>query len=296
MRHYLSSNIDAAIGWHADFHHKSPMYEPLRPLIESFADFGEWPGIYDLQRVLERRPEPIMTLGGQALKIVRQDERPNTFAETYAPRIYLTGELQTRLGNWHDFFQYLTWFIFSKAKAVINSIHIPRARERIDGGGDPGRRSPIENMLSLFDEGGAVVVSSDESLLQLIADFSWKELFWERRAELAGKLQCITFGHAMYEKGLMPYVGMTANSILLHVDDAFFGKGLAAQLQQVDESLAEIFARGELYTKPKDLQPFPILGMPGWTPDNAAESFYDNTRYFRPGRTGGLNRPADENG
>ena len=260
------------------------MYEPLRSLIESFADFAEWPGVDDLQRVLEEWPEPIMTLGGQALKIVRQDERPHTFAETYAPRIYLTGELQTRLGNWHDFFQYLTWFIFPRSKAVINSIHIPRAKERIDGSGDPGRRSPIENMLSLFDEGGAVVVSSDESLLQLIRDFSWKELFWERRAELADKLQCITFGHAMYEKGLMPYVGMTANSILLPVDDAFFELGLSKQLQRVDESLAEIFAQGEQYTKPKDLQPFPILGMPRWTPDNEAESYYDNVRYFRPGR------------
>ena len=225
-----------------------------------------------------------MTLGGQKLKIVKQDERPHTFAETYAPRIYLTGELQTRQGNWHDFFQYLTWFIFPKSKAAINSIHIPSAKARIDGGGDPGRRSPIENMLSLFDEGGAVVVSSDQSLLQLIADFDWKELFWVRRAELEGKLKCITFGHAMYEKGLNPYVGMTANSILLHVDQAFFAKNLSAQLQQVDESLAEIFTQGERYTKPKSLQPFPILGMPGWAADNAKERYYDNHRYFRSGR------------
>ena len=296
MRHFLSTNIDAAIGWHPDFHQNLPMYEPLRPLIESFASFAEWPGIDDLQRVLEGRREPIMTLGGQALKIVRQDERPHTFAETYAPRIYLTGELQTRLGNWHDFFQYLTWFIFPGAKAVINSIHIPRAKERIDGGGDPGRRSPIENMLSLFDEGGAVVVSSDESLLQLIRDFSWKALFWERRAELESKLKCITFGHAMYEKGLMPYVGMTANSILLHVDEAFFEKELSVQLRQVDESLADTFTKGDRYMKPKDLQPFPILGMPGWTSENEHEAYYDNTRYFRPGRSGGSIVPKPASG
>ena len=284
MRHYLSSNIDAQISWHPDFYRHSPMYQPLRSLLGSFAECDEWPTIDDFQQVLEAWPEPIMTLGGQALKIVKQDGKPHTFAETYAPRIYQTGELQTRLGNWHDFFQYLTWFIFPKSKAVINSIHIPRAKERIDGGGDPGRRSPIENMLSLFDEGGVVITSSDESLLQLIRDFGWKELFWKRRAELEGKLKCITFGHAMYEKGLMPYVGMTANAILLDVDEAFFEKGLSEQLQQVDESLADIFSQGDLYTKPKDLQPFPILGMPGWSADNVDESYYDNTRYFRPGR------------
>ncbi|NOR51881.1 MAG: DUF3025 domain-containing protein [Gammaproteobacteria bacterium] len=284
MRHYLSTNIDSQVSWSPDFHQQLPMFEPLQQLLKSFAAFKEWPGIDDFQQVLEAWPEPIMTLGGMPLKIVKQDGRPHTFAESYAPRIYQTGEIQTRLGNWHDFFQYLTWFIFPRSKAVINSIHIPRAKERIDGGGDPGRRSPIENMLSLFDEGGAVVLSSDESMLQLIRDFRWKELFWERRAELESKLKCITFGHAMYEKGLMPYVGMTANSILLHVGEDFFEKKLSAQLQQVDESLAEIFTKGEAYVKPKDLQPFPILGMPGWTPDNEDESYYDNSRYFRAGR------------
>ncbi|MCW8827195.1 MAG: DUF3025 domain-containing protein, partial [Gammaproteobacteria bacterium] len=234
--------------------------------------------------------EPIMTLGGQALKIVKQDGKPHTFAETYAPRIYATGEIQTRLGNWHDFFQYLTWFIFPKTKAVINSIHIPRAKERMEAGGDLGRRSPIENMLSLFDEGGVVVLSSDESLLQLIRDFRWKALFWDRRDELASKLHCVTFGHAMYEKGLMPYVGMTANAILLDVDAGYFDMALPGQLQQLDESLADIFARGDQYTKPKDLQPFPILGMPGWSVDNEDESYYDNINYFRPGRGGNRNK------
>ena len=39
----------------------------------------------------------------------------------------------------------------------INSIHIPAAKKRIENNEDLGRRSPIENMLSLFDEGGAVM-------------------------------------------------------------------------------------------------------------------------------------------
>ena len=92
-------------------------------------------------------------------------------------------EMFERVMHWHDFFQYLTWFMFPKTKAVINSIHIPAAKKRIAEGVELGRRTPIENMLSLFDEGGAVVISSDASLLQLIRDFQWKELFWHRRDE-----------------------------------------------------------------------------------------------------------------
>ena len=54
----------------------------------------------------------------------------------------------------------------------------------------------------------------------------------------------------------------------------------------IDARLAAIFTRGELYRKPKDLQPFPILGMPGWDPANGEEAYYDNTDYFRSGRRG----------
>jgi len=45
--------------------------------------------------------------------------------------------------------------------------HIPHARQRLSGTSDKGRPSPLENMLSLFDEGGAVVLSSDPAVLQL---------------------------------------------------------------------------------------------------------------------------------
>ncbi|MEN8171014.1 MAG: DUF3025 domain-containing protein [Pseudomonadota bacterium] len=279
-----NTRIDAMVPWNPEFDAGKPMFEPLRPLFEPFRRFAQWPGLETYQQLLDAVDEPIRTQHGAALKIVAQEGKPNHFEQHYAPRIYLSGEIQTRTENWHDFFQLLTWFIFPKTKAVINAIHIPKAKRRIEGGGDVGRRSPVENMLSLFDEGGVVITSSDESLLQLIRDFKWKELFWQRREELVQKFDCITFGHAMYEKGLMPYIGMTANTILLHVDGAYFAKPVAERLAYIDERLAGIFKAGDQYTKPRDLNPFPILGMPGWDADNADESYYDNSNYFRPGR------------
>lgn len=167
---------------------------------------------------------------------------------------------------------------------MINAIHVPRAQERIEGGGEPGRLSPMENMLSLFDEGGAILASSDESLLQLVRNFEWKELFWKRRTELATKFECITFGHAMYEKGLKPYLGMTANTILLKVDENYFAQPLQERLAGIDSQLATLFEKSELYTKPRDLHPFPLLGLPGWDVRNDVEAYYDNIDYFRPCR------------
>ncbi len=271
--------------WDPEFSSRSPLYAPLRRWADAFSAFRDaWPGLDDYQRVLEGYGEPIFTATGKPIKIVRQDAAPACFEEHYAPRIYFTGEIQTRAENWHDFFQFLTWIIFPKTKAVINAIHIPAAKQRLGSGAESGRRSAIENMLSLFDEGGAIVVSSDESLLQLIRDFRWKMLFWERRDELAAKLRCITFGHALYEKALAPYVGMTANCILLLVDDDFFSKELAEQLAWLDAQLAQMFATGEALSQPKDLSPLPILGLPGLDSDNEQETYYDNAGYFRPAR------------
>ena len=261
------------------------MYEPIRKWVGYFSGFEQWPGLDDYRRLLREHP-PIRTLNGKELSIVEQAGRPAHFDEHYAPRIYYSGEIQTRASNWHDFFQFLSWLVFPRTKAVINAIHIPLARERIEQVDDIGRRTSLENMLSLFDEGGVVILSSDESLLDHIRHFEWKKLFWERRDELERNLRCITFGHAMYEKGLRPYIGMTANAILLHADQSVIELELDAQLAWLDETLAEIFTEGSRYTRPKDLSPFPILGMPGWMAENACEAFYDNPRYFRPGRGG----------
>lgn len=279
-----NTKLDALVPWRPDFAQASPLFEPIHTWAGHFSAFGEWPELHDYQRLLDSLPEPIRLESGRPLSIVAQDGRPEQFEQHYAPRMYLTGEIQTRRYNWHDFFQYLTWFVFPKTKAAINAMHIPRARIRLASGDELGRRSPLENMLSLFDEGGAVLLSSDRALLTLVREFHWKELFWQRRAEVQERLQCITFGHAMYEKALMPYVGMTANCILLYVEDVFLRLPLAERLRWLDEHLAALLRRGLEYREPQDLQPFPILGMPGWDADNAAASYYDNTDYFRPGR------------
>lgn len=281
----FSQKIDLEKKWDADFVSLSPIFEPLQYWAKEFTHFkNEWPQLKDYQSMLDSLPQPIKTLSGKPLKIVSQDGKPGHFNEHYAPRVYLTGEVQTRTENWHDYFQFLTWFMFPKTKAVINSIHVPAAQARIDNNVELGRRSPIENMLSLFDEGGAVILSSDESLLQLIRDFKWKELFWQHRDELQEKLRLVTFGHALYEKGLSPYIGMTANCILLHVDESLLQQSKQHHLDHIDTELAQLFTRGETYKKPKDLSPFPLLGLPGWHEDNEIESFYENENYFRPGR------------
>ena len=114
--------------------------------------------------------------------------------------------------------------------------------------------------------------------------FQWHTLFWKKRSQLEQHLKCIVFGHAIYEKAINPYIGMTAHAVLLTVPDNQFNAPTETLLPYLDTLLVEKFSVNSNIHSPQDLSPFPLLGLPGWHPDNARENFYDDTDYFRPGR------------
>ena len=47
-------------------------------------------------------------------------------------------------------------------------------------------------------------------------------------------MRCVIFGHAVYEKALTPYLGMTAHCVLLAVEDTLFEKPWPLQLVYID--------------------------------------------------------------
>jgi len=58
----------------------------------------------------------------------------------------------------------------------------------------------------------------------------------------------------------------------------------ALTVEEVDRSIAERLRDPERFLAPQMLSPLPVLGVPGWWPENEREDFYDNERYFRRGR------------
>jgi len=131
------------------------------------------------------------------------------------------------------------------------------------------------------------VVSDDPSLLELIHNFDWKTLFYQRREDVIQHVDCIVFGHALLEKMFNPYVGITANAILQNVSADYFQQTPQQKLHQVDGLIrARIDAKtgNAALQKPKDLSPLPVLGLPGYWYGNEKAIFYDNLEYFRPGR------------
>ena len=264
-----------------EFLERSPLFGPLRVYGGAILSKRR-PCLEDLQRLLAAREPRLTTRSGAPLSFVAQGRRPNSFEEKYEPRTYLKGEVQIRRDHWHDCFNALVWLTFPQSKAALNERHY-RALLEQRAAGSPNR-GPVQDAMTLFDEGGVIVAARDHELLRLIEGFAWKDLFWRNRARVTADMGFYLFGHALYEKALHPFTGITARGVLFEVETGFFARPLSVQLERLDAMLAARLLDAGRLRSTRELVPVPILGVPGWCADNARESYYDNLDYFRSGR------------
>lgn len=254
-----------------------PNFEAQRPLIERLPEH-RYPTNEDLNALVQ---PGVRSGGGAPISFVPPAPPSRRFDDQYEVRIFRTGEIPTRRENRHDLFNALVWMSFPRTKAVINRLHFEQMRVRWGS----ANRGTARDVLTLFDEGGLVVASSDERLSGLLAGFRWKELFWGARAELARAMRFFVFGHAILEKALAPYKGVTAKALIAPVDAAYFSAPLQAQVESADARAARYFEDPRSLASTRSLSPLPVLGIPGWCPDNESASYYDDLEYFRPGRS-----------
>lgn len=210
------------------------------------------------------------TSRGVPLNFVPPRDRTDRERRYYELRIAESGEVETRVENWHDLFNALVWITFPRSKAMINAQHAAILEE--GGEAEARHRGPARDALTVFDEGGVIVATSDRSIRQLIVDFEWKELFWRRRDALEAGARFFAFGHALYEKGLDPYLGMVAKTVFVD---------FIADTAAADRLLAAHFSDRSRFPSPKAMAPMPVLGIPGWHPHTSSEAFYDDAKHFR---------------
>ena len=256
------------------------MFEPLRSAGISFSKLGNWPGLDDYANVLEGKG--LTNARDLPLRFVAQGVKSEKLEDKYEARIYLKGEVQVRSENWHDLLNVLVWLTFPKSKAALNHRHFLALEKMISEGKQ--NRGPTQDALTLFDEGGVIVGCSDSRLTQLLVDFKWKELFWRNREAVIAHMKFFLFGHAIYEKALRPFTGVTGRAVIFSVNADFCGLALESQLKVLDEKLAGYLRNPQHFNRTADLAPVPVLGVPGWNTENERESYYDNEAYFRAGR------------
>ena len=181
----------------------------------------------------------------------------------YEVHLFESGQVHTRPENRHDLFNALCWLAFPRTKARINAMHAAQMPR------EGGRRGRLRDLLTLFDEGGALVACADEELNSLLRECRWKELLWDQRDRVRAVMRFVVLGHAVLEQAAAPWPGITCKALFVNPHGDLDGQA-AAWLAQLPADAT-----------PRLLAPLPVFGYPGWLPDGEQAAFYDDERWFR---------------
>lgn len=213
--------------------------------------------------------------GAAPVRFVPQADLPE--GEAYERFIFTQRACPTRELA-HDFFNGLVWLRLPQTKRQLNALQA--AQIAADGIG--GRRGPVRDAITVFDENG-LLLDAPGPLWDALLARDWRRLFVTLRP-LWAQARILIVGHALLDKLATPRKDMTAhvwraNAPLDPGDDP--DSWLAAQCSA--QSLAA-----------KPFTPLPVLGIPGWCIENENFSFYDDSMVFRPARlrSAGMSPPV----
>jgi hypothetical protein len=225
------------------------------------------------EQLSEWLPPGTTSGGGKRLRFVPAGRVPGV---DYERHIFETGEVSTRAGSWHDLFNALVWCVLPQLKAAMNALHYTHLDEARDG-----RRGAQRDALTLLDESGAIVVSSNRPLLAALAGRDWRQAFRAQAGAWRHEVRTVICGHGLLEKLRAPYKSITAQVLLLYQDAAASESWSDDFLSGLDRAVGQRLLGG-LCQSPADLSPLPLMGIPGWWPEGAQdESFYDDAAVFR---------------
>jgi len=259
--------------WRADFYNISHIFRDIKQLLRG-STWSSWPSCQQLNQLL---PSDVTNVQGQVLTLIEQTPQLLSDGLYYEQRIYQQGLVPTRDANWHDFFNALIYLLFPQTKKEINRLHC----EHIDLYGQH-KRSKCRDALTLLDECGVLIPYCDPDLADKLQNHQWQEVFVDARHRWGTDIDALVIGHANYEKALAPYIGFTGKALYIKVEQEFFRLNLLEKYQYLDTILAVNLSA--LMQDNSHLFPLPMLGVPGWWPENEQSEFYDNQHYFRAKR------------
>jgi hypothetical protein len=213
------------------------------------------------------------------VRFVAQSDLPA--GQGYEAFISATGQVPTR-NNSHDFFNAQVWLAFPRIKARLNALQSADiARQDSQSGGVAApHRGQLRDALTIFDESSALFISSDASVFAALRAHDWRSVFVDRRVDFGLTCEVYLFGHALMEKLVAPYKGITAHAWLVEVDAAYFDLAEVDRMTHIDEVIT-----GQLTAelRNRDYAPLPLMGVPGWSGQQDTD-FYDDSSVFRPKR------------
>ena len=199
------------------------------------------------------------------VRFVSQSDLPAGVA--YENYIFGSNRCPTREGL-HDFFNGLAWLLFPLTKRRLNHLHVAQIAQT----GIQPVRGPARDGLTVFDENAAFLQCPDALWDALVAK-DWNRLFGPLRP-LWAQSHLVLFGHALLEKLVYPRKPITA-----HV---YRAQAATHSIADLDAWMAADLSAERLASKP--FAHLPVLGVPGWWPDNHVPTFYGDASVFRAPR------------
>jgi hypothetical protein len=194
------------VGWDPQFPLRSPWFWPLSAAASRFESFRDWPSRADLAWAYVALTQHCEA---EPLRFAENVRKQDRYADgggvsperLYDGRITCAGEVPTRERDWHDFFNALCFMTFPRAKRALHRRQFGILKQRLPPGATrlPGARTPEQDALTLFDEGGAVIAAEAEAYPPLCAANDAErgavlQHFLER-----SQARVIPFGHALFE-------------------------------------------------------------------------------------------------
>ncbi|MGM8886543.1 DUF3025 domain-containing protein [Psychrobacter sp. 1U2] len=225
------------------------------------------------------------------LQFVSQDALPE--GQGYEQFIGTIGKIPTR-DNLHDLFNGSIWLTFPKTKALLNYHHMLEITNDKNEPNNRKNRGRVRDTITVFDENGAVLITSDTSIGKALIDFDWQNSLvkprnsWDKpdAPSKDAKAAVYIFGHALLEQLIEPRKPLCAHSVVINVEPDFFRLSTAERLYYLDNKLSDYMddLLSQDTVTPRQLAPLPILGVPYFWSENSEVSFYDDNFVFRSGR------------
>lgn len=241
-----------------------------------------WQGLEStLARFVTKPSVDELNQAAQQNNLVNASGKPIAFIEQTTPcgqrdyeaQIFHQALVPTRAGHWHDVFNACMWLTYPATKAALNAVHLRQP--------ETGQRSIASDAATIFDESGAVLIGPDPRLAQWLIDHDWHAAFVEHR-KLWATHHLLVIGHAVLEKLANPYPSMIAK-VIYQPWAAVTSNDIGSPPDGLDQAIAKRWDADE-FTRPSQLFPVPVLGIPGADPANVEPAYYENADVFRPKR------------
>lgn len=184
----------------SDFDQKSPLFAPFHPISKRWRGRTEWPTTEDYnEAVAQVRRErgldlPALRFATQVKKPRRAKRAPVALEDLYDGSIALRGEVPCLTASYHDLFNAVIFAAFPLSKHALHARQFRALSERVVPGVTrlPEARTREQDALTVFDEGGSVVLVSKEFYERWQVSKPWTRLDGDHA-------QLWIFGHALLE-------------------------------------------------------------------------------------------------